>query len=344
MENNVEKIIANALIVNKDNLSKNIKHIIEQIQKAIKVNGETILEANKIDQKNSNGFIIDFDIIDRIFANIKDETEIYRNVIFSQKSDDIKIIYGVQIMDYGNVVVISEGDPYIIIEMALRNILAGNTTIFSNSGFMYGTNQLIIKIIQSVLEQFDISKNLIQMYVTENVEDILSNYANINLVVCIGSRNLQNLVLSKSKNRVIISGYENFDLYIEDIAHIDFLKKIIGTGLNIQVYIKKETKLDYPNALLVDDIDEAIAQINYTGSRYSSAIFTTSSENASKFAKEVKSKMITINASPTIERIIDIKQSDLVMEKAIIYPNSFKLSNIDEKINIYGKKDEENVK
>ena len=78
---------------------------------------------------------------------------------------------------------------------------------------------------------------------------------------------------------------------------------------------------------MVNDIDEAIAQINYNGSNYSSSIFTTSKENASKFIKEVKSKIVTINTSPTIERIIDIKQNDLINKKIIIYPFNFKLDD-----------------
>ena len=60
--------------------------------------------------------------------------------------------------------------------------------------------------------------------------------------------------------------------------------------------------------------------INYNGNRYSASIFTNSKENASKFIKEVKSKIVTINTNPLIERIIDIKESDLGLEKTIIYP------------------------
>ena len=228
-------------------------------------------------------------------------------------------------MDYGNVVVITDGNPYTIIEMVIRNIMAGNTTIFSNNSFMFGTNQLLIQIIQSVLEQFNISKYLVQIYVSENFDEVLSNFANIDLVICIGNHSLQNMILNKSKNRTIVSGYENFDLYIEDTSHIDFLNKIVNTGLNIQLYINSDTKLDHSSAIIVNDVDEAIAQINYNGSKYSSAIFTTSVENASKFVKEVKSKIVTINTSPTIERIIDIKQKDLINEKTIIYPFNFKL-------------------
>lgn len=325
MQDSINTIISNALIVNKDILSKNIKPIINQIKIALESNKEAILQANKIDQKNNNGFIIDFNIINNILSNLENETILYGDVTLSQKDDEKKIIYGKEILDYGNVVVINDGNPYITIEMAIRNIMAGNTTIISNNGFMIGTNQLLIQIIQSVLEQFNISKYLVQIYVSENFDEVLSNFANIDLVVCIGNHSLQNMILSKSKNRTIVSGYENFDLYIEDTSHIGFLNKIINTGLNIQLYINSNTKLDHSSAIIVNDVDEAIAQINYNGSKYSSAIFTTSTENASKFVKEVKSKIVTINTSPTIERIIDIKQTDLINEKTIIYPFNFKL-------------------
>ena len=339
MQDSINTIISNALIVNKDILSKNIKPIINQIKIALESNKEAILQANKIDQKNNNGFIIDFNIINNILSNLENETILYGDVTLSQKDEEKKIVYGTQIMDYGNVVVITDGNPYTIIEMVIRNIMAGNTTIFSNNGFMFGTNQLLIQIIQSVLEQFNISKYLVQIYVSENFDEVLSNFANIDLVVCIGNHSLQNMILNKSKNRTIVSGYENFDLYIEDTSHIDFLNKIINTGLNIQLYINSDTKLDHSSAIIVNDVDEAIAQINYNGSKYSSAIFTTSTENASKFVKEVKSKIVTINTSPTIERIIDIKQKDLTNEKTIIYPFSFNLDGNSQNISLYRKEE-----
>ena len=324
MEDNASKIISNALSVGKINLYNNIENIIKEVEKALFINKDLILEANKIDQKNNNGFIMDFNILNNIFKNLEKETIIYGNVTLSEKDEEKKIIYGKQIMDYGNVLVINDGNPYVIIEMALRNILAGNTIIFANKGYMYGTNNLIINIIETVLEKFEVSKYLIQLYVTEEFDSILSNYANINLVVCIGNRNLQNIILNKSKIKTITSGYENFDIYIEDDSHIDLLKRIVDTGLNIQLYINNDLKLDYKDAILVSDIDEALGQINYNGSKYSASIFTKSTDNASRFMREVNSKIITVNASPTIERIIDIKQSDLIIEKTIIYPLSFK--------------------
>ncbi|MCI7083261.1 MAG: hypothetical protein MR938_00930 [Tenericutes bacterium] len=333
-DNNINEIMSNALTVNKDTLSKNIKDIINQIKNVIEANKDNIENASSIDKNNDNGFILNFDIVNNIFSNIEKENTLYGDVTLSQKDDYKKIIYGTQIMEYGNVAVISDGNPYVIIEMALRNIIAGNTTIFANDKFMLGTNQLLIQIIQSVLEQFNISKYLVQIYITNNFDEVLSNFANIDLVICIGNRNLQNMILNKSKNKTIISGYENFDLYIEDTTHLEFINKIINTGLNIQLYVNENTNLDYSNSIIVSDIDEAIAQINYNGNRYSSAIFTSSTENASKFIKQVKSKIVTINISPTIERIIDINQSDLTIEKTIIYPFSFKFDGNNDTIQI----------
>lgn len=325
--NNIDNIISNALLVNKEILSKNIKNIINQIKVALDTNKDMIEKTCEIDKNNNNGFSIDYKIINNIFSNLEKEKLIYGNVILSQKDQEKNIIYGIQVMDYGNVVVINDGNPYVIIEMAIRNIMAGNTTIFANDGFMFGTNQLLIQIIQSVLEQFNISKNLIQIYISEKFDEVLSNYANIDLVICIGDHYLQNLVLSKTKNRLITSGFEYFDLYIEDLSHIDFVNEIINTGLKIQLYINKDINLDYDDAIIVNDIDEAIALINYNGSKYSSSIFTSSTLNASKFIKEIKSKIVTVNTSPTIERIMDIKQSDLVNEKTIIYPINHKFDD-----------------
>lgn len=324
-ENDINKIINNVLLVDKKNLSNNIKPILKNIKISIKDNQDILLQANKIDTKNNNAFQLSFDIIDNIFKRVEKENIFYKDVILLQKDDNKKIIYGKQIMDYGNVVIITDGNPYLSLEMILRNIMAGNTIILVNNGFMYGINNLIVNIVQSILENYKVSKNLIQLFITDDYKEVLNNYANIDLVVCIGNHELQRLIIRESKNKVITSGYENFDLYIEDTKYLDFLNKIINTGLNVNLYINKDTNLDYDTAIIVSDIDEAIAQINYNGSRYSSAIFTSSNFNASKFIREVKSSIVTVNTSPTIERICDIKQLDLVYEKTIIYPYEFNL-------------------
>lgn len=328
MQDNINTIITNALNVDKTLINeKLVIDLIKYIKVAFEKNKEAILQANKIDKNNNNGFILEETIINNIFNLIEKETTTYGKVILSQKDNEKQIIYGKQIMDQGIVLVINDGNPYITLELVLRNLLAGNTILVSNTGFMFGTNQLIIQIIQSVLENFNVSKNLVQIFVSEDFDDVLSNYANIDLVVCVGDHHLQRQIIEKSKIQTIISGYENYDLYVEDKTNLEFIEKIINTGTNIQLYIKKDLNIDTKNAIIVEDIDEAIAQINYNGNRYSSSIFTNDTSSASKFIKEVKSSIVVVNTSPTIERIIDIKQENLYKEKTIIYPNSFKFTD-----------------
>lgn len=327
MDNNIDKIIENILKVDINNLEKNIKMIIYNIKKSLNINKDLIEETNKLDINNKNGFILDFNIINNIFSNIDKDNLYYKDVTLSKRDIKEKIIYGKEIMNIGNVIVINDKNPYILIEMIIRNIKAGNKLILANNTYMYLTNKLIVKLVQDILEEFNISRNLIQLYVTDNYDSLLSNYANIDLVICIGNANLQKLILNKSKNKTIISGYENFDLYIDDIKDIDFLNKIINSNLDISLYINSNLNIDYPTAILVNDCDEAIKQINYNGSKFSSSIFTNSSINASKFINQVNSKIITVNTSPSIERTLDITQKDLITYKTIIYPFNFKIND-----------------
>lgn len=327
-------IIKNILTIDKRNLKENIRPMISELKERLNSNFDLLKEANNVDISKNNGFKLDLNIINNIFANVLKEPFTYGDVTLSTKDDEKKIIYGKEIFDVGNVIVINEGNFYVTLELLLRNLLAGNTTIFVNYGYMFGSNNFLINEMESILKNYDISQNLFQIYVTEDYDEVLSCNANIDLIVCIGNKFLQNMILRKSKVRTIITGYDNFDLYIESKVNLDFLNEILKTGLNINLYIKDDLNLNHSKAMLVHDINEAISQINYTGNRYSSAIFTSNSLNASKFINEIKSKIITINTSPTIERILDIKQTELMNEKIVIYPLSFSFDNSGVKINL----------
>ena len=146
----LDEIMNQALLIDKTNLT-NPKEILYVFKEEINKNQQILLQANKIDNKNNNGYLIDFDVINKILTRIEKEQIFYRQVILSQKDEDKKIIYGKEIFDQGNVIVINDGNTYAIIEMIARNILAANTTIFVNDGYMYGVNNLIIELIQELL-------------------------------------------------------------------------------------------------------------------------------------------------------------------------------------------------
>lgn len=142
---------------------------------------------------------------------------------------------------------------------------------------------------------------------------------------------MQNKYSKLCANVLLISGYNNYDIYIEDLEHLETIKKITSQKLDINLYVNSETKVKADNAIFVEDIDEAITQINFNSSGYSSSIFTKNNENASKFIKNINSKNVLVNASPTLVQQLDIKQENLLKEKNIILSNIYKFDGFKSK-------------
>jgi gamma-glutamyl phosphate reductase len=154
---------------------------------------------------------------------------------------------------------------------------------------------------------------------------LFKSFKTINKTIIIGDNLYINNNLKECTTEVQVSGYNNYDLYVESLEHRDVIDRILEQDLNINLYINSDLDFDTDDAVRVNDIDEAISYINYNSSLYSSAIFTSDNEHASKFMKEVNSKNVMVNASPTLEQALDIKEEDLLREKNIVVPNNIKL-------------------
>ena len=214
------------------------------------------------------------------------------------------------------------GNTYCLLELVLKAILTHNSIIItSDSDYMKATNELILILVRRILNAYNIDKNFIQILYTSRIEELLSNNIGINKVIAIGNRNFQNKIRKISKVEVISKGYNYFDLYIENEKNLDFIEKIIKENENIDIYIKRGLKVDFEDYIEVEDIDEAIAQINFNTSGYSSSIFTDNKQNASVFLKEIKTNNVSVNSSPLIQDIVDIDINLLLTRKNMYYPN-----------------------
>lgn len=312
--------------VNKDKLRGNCKLIINDLKGIIDSNRELLFNACKVDVGNNNGFMVDFDVCNRIFNRVLSEEYCYGDVSISKRNDDV--VYGKQIMDIGTVVIVSDGNFYVSLEMILRCIIVGNGLILVNHGYMYGVNNLLIVLTRELLDKYGV-RDLVNMVVCDDYSYVLDKYSNIDLVIAVGDHELQLEVLKKSKSKCIVSGYEYFDIYVDDCSMIDLLDNIVNFGINIRLYVKDDCDFNY-DSVIVCDVDEAIGMINFNGSGFSSCILTSSRENASRFIKEVRSMNVLVNCNPSIERVMDIKQDILINEKVIIYPFSFSLDGYSE--------------
>jgi len=333
VQDNINLIIQNAINSKKYNDIKKENELIANLKKAILENYTLFETTNKIDLSNNNGFVLEKNtmetIIDRYInaiplINSKDNSTITENDLL------ISNIYS----NLGIVHVIFDGNTYTMLELILLGILTHNTIIFTSNGYMHGTNGLLLNIVHTILEKEEYKKEMFQHSFIIRPEDFFDSFKTINKTIVIGDSEMQNKYNKLCANALLISGYNNYDIYIEDLEHVETIKKIISQKLNINLYINSGLKVKADNAIFVEDIDEAITQINFNSSGYSSSIFTKNNENASKFIKNINSKNVLVNASPTLVQQLDIKQEDLLKEKNIILPNIYKFDGFKSNIEI----------
>ena len=156
------------------------------------------------------------------------------------------------------------------------------------------------------------------------------NHNNIlSKIIVIGDKELQDKVISNSKIEVTISGYGNYDLYIENVLDIDLLRKILSIkNAKFNIYIHKNISDEIIKQLNIEDyteienVEECIRDININSAKFGSSIFTNNGENANKFLKLVKSKNVFVNASPNLEGKLDITEEDMLYTKQIMYKNN----------------------
>lgn len=319
---NIREILGNATMAY-TNMDINIdgKKVAQNIFELLDESKESIEKANKIDVKNNNGFNINFDMFQKLNNEINAIEDVYRKVISMNKNEN-NYLEGKQTDNLGTICLVYDGNTYCLLELVLKAILTHNSIIItSESDYMKATNELIIILIQRILEAYNIDKNLIQILYTSRIEELLSNSTSINKVIAIGNRNFQDKIRKTSKVEVISKGYNYFDLYIEDLTNLTFIKKILKEEENIDIYVKSGLKVPFEDYIEVEDIDEAIAQINFNTSGYSSSIFTDNNQNASVFLREIKTDNVSVNSSPLIENNIDIDINLLLSRKNMFYPN-----------------------
>lgn len=320
--NNIREILGNAIMAH-TNMDFNIdgRKVVKNIFELLEENKEDIDKANKIDVKNHNGFKLNFSMLQKLNNKIKDIEDAYRNVVYMNQNEN-NYLQGKQTDKLGTICLVYDGNTYCLLEFVLKGIITHNSIIItSESDYMKATNELIIILIKRILEAYGIDKNLVQIIYTNRTEELLSNSTSINKVFVIGNKSLQDKIKKVSKVEVICKGYNNFDIYIEDLTNITLIQKIINENENIDIYVRNDLSVPFENYIGVEDFEEAIGQINFNTSGYSSSIFTNNYQNASIFLREIKTDNISVNSSPLIEGIIDIDINLFLIRKNMFYPS-----------------------
>lgn len=266
--------------------------------------------------------------------NFEEILKIIDNQIFIDKPlktiEEVKTIDGFIKGKYydslGVLGVIYNGDIYVTIKMMLMAINTKNAMIFCTNNKLYAINKMLVLIMQQILKEININENLIQVINSVDYVDMYGHDSMFDQFIVIGNKNMQVSVWKKCGIPILNSGYNCFDFYIEDVLDYELIKKILEIkNIDLNLYINKKISAELTEKLNIEDyteienVEECIRDIKLNSAKYSSSIMTKDKENASKFLKMVKSKNVFINASPTVERSLDIDEGKLTCLKQVMY-------------------------
>ena len=296
--------------------------VIDDFYKIIKSNIEDINIIYKIEEENNNSF----KSIDEVLKKVNISNKI--NYEIEQRKREDGFLVAKYKESIGVIGVVYNGDPYITVTLALNAILSKNAIIFCTNNKMYALTNLISLYLQQALEQNGYNKELVQVINSTDYSEIYKHNNIIRKIIVIGDKDLQDKVINEAKVDVTVSGYGNYDLYIEDILDINLIKKILEIKqANFNIYLHKNIakeiteNFDIEDYTEIENVEECIRDININSAGYGSSIFTTNGENANKFLKMIKSKNVFVNASPNLESMFDISEDDMLYVKQIMYKN-----------------------
>jgi len=173
-QDSLNNIVSNLTNSVSKNSNVQFKSVVKMLQDVLLDNFDLIIEANKIDLSNNNGFLIQKEEITKIF-NV-DMNYCFDKVIDENGSRK-------QIKNVGNILILFDGNPYVLIELIIKGILFNNSLLFVYNGFMFGVNNLIVNFIKDILLIYGLSRNQVSIYVCEDNSEVENFKSNFDFVI-----------------------------------------------------------------------------------------------------------------------------------------------------------------
>ena len=154
----------------------------------------------------------------------------------------------------GVVGVIYESRPNVTIDVAALCIRSGNVCVLRGGTDAFFSNTILVSLIQSVLKEFELDINSVQLFPTDRkyVTELLSAVKYIDIIIPRGSESLIKYVREHSKVPVIETGAGVCHTYVEKTADLQKAAEIITNA--------KVTRPSVCNALDTILVDREVAE------------------------------------------------------------------------------------
>lgn len=208
----------------------------------------------------------------------------------------------------GNLGVIYDGNPELLLYLSLKALKTNNNIIFFQKDEDRKINNYIINIINTFLEKNNYN-TVITIEKIENKKDVQQYQNYLDTIICIGEIIEYDNLKEYVKTNVIYSAYGTLSLYMDDKNLRDIL-------LDMDEYI-------FNNNLILDlykdeDVKDVVQKINEKGENFCTVIFTKDIKKASYFIENVNSENVYVNKNPFKDYNFYLDDKRIIKTKNII--------------------------
>lgn len=282
-------------MITKFNIDK-VKQIIEEIESKLKKEVGPIV---KLINEDNKAFAEQF-----TYSQLTKYIEIVKNEPWELENNSKTL----KIDGLGNIAVIYNGSPDILLYLAIKALKTHNNIIFFEDTDIHKSSNYIINLINNIITKNGY-KSTIAIKRIKDFKEIYEYEKNIDTYMCIGEIQRYNVLKNNVKKNIIYSAYGTVSLYLDDKRLKDILLKmdefIFENNLALDLYKDKDAKV-------------VIDKINEKGEDFCSVIFTKDVKKAYYFLENVNSQIVYINKNPFENYNFCIDDKALVKKKIII--------------------------
>ncbi len=243
-----------------------LKEILFELKKRIVEKKDLIMAANKEDIKISKKQIKIKEFLKII--------ESYENADYVINSDVRKMI-------------VYKGDPYVTMHVCMQALTQSNKILIVQNNFMYGVNEILIKIIDTVFNEYKIF-NLINHCNDYDIKSIIDFKKIFDDIIVIGDTTMYQQLIDEDIESKFYP-YNNICLYSDNIE-FDKLQEAIYIYANENQY---ELEVLYG-----EDIEEVINEVNVNEFADTAILLTKNEERKELFSVMVENKQVFVNDNP----------------------------------------------
>lgn len=244
-----------------------LKEILFELKKKIVAKKDLIISANKEDIRINKKQIKIKELLKIIDSY--EESECVMN------SDERKIV-------------VYKGDSYITMHICMQALTLRNKILIVQNNFMYGVNEVLIRIIESVFSDYNIT-NLITHCNDYTTKDIFSFKKMFDEIIVIGDTAMYQQLLDDEEINVKFYPYNNICIF-SDNKEFDKLQEAIYIYANENQY---EMEVLYD-----ENIESAIEEINANDFVDIAILLTKNDTNKEFFEQLIDNKQVFVNDNP----------------------------------------------